>query len=137
MERAARERAEALLDEGGLAVDQARDLGAVLERAAGDRVDVVLVGLAEIARVGAGDRALVAHPGDGDGGVEAPGEGDADALADGEGLQDLRHGGQPTGRLRTARTGPLPGWPSRCRAYIDISMSTYFDISTTDCRLCE
>ena len=91
VEGAARQRAEALFDERGLAVDQARELGAVLERAAGDRVDVVLVGLAEVAGVGAGDGALVAHPRDGDGGVQAPREGDADALADGEGLENLRH----------------------------------------------
>ena len=89
---------------------QPRDLGAVLERAAGDRVDVVLVGLAEVAGVGAGDRALVAHPRDGDGGVEAPGEGDADALADGQGLQDLRHALKSTERhparsRRPARRG--------------------------------
>ena len=37
VERAARQGDEALLDEGGLAVDQPRDLGAVLERAARGR----------------------------------------------------------------------------------------------------
>ena len=74
------------------AVDGAGDLGAVLQRAAGDAGDVGLVVLADVGGVGARDRALVAHPGDGDGGVEAAGEGDADALADGQGGQDLAHG---------------------------------------------
>ena len=101
VECAARQRAETLLHERGLAVDQPRDLRTVLERPPGDRVDVVLVGLAEVARVGAGDGALVAHPGDGDGCVEAPGESDADALADGEGLQDLRH---PSSLLSACRS---------------------------------
>jgi MSHA biogenesis protein MshM len=52
--------------------------------AAGDRLDVVFIRLPEVAGVRAGDRALVAHPRDGDGGVETTGERDADALADGE-----------------------------------------------------
>ncbi len=89
MEGAARERADALLDERGTAVDQAGELGAVLERAAGHRVDVGLVGLPDVAGVGAGHGALVAHPGDRDRGVEASGEGDADALADGQGGRTL------------------------------------------------
>ena len=92
MECAAREGAEALLDEGGLAVDQARDLGPVRQGTVGDGLDVVFVGLAEVTGVGAGDRALLPHPGDRDGGVEAAGEGDADALAGGEGDEDLAHG---------------------------------------------
>ena len=91
VEGAAREGAEALLDEGGLAVDQARDLGPVRQGTVGDGLDVVFVGLAEVTGVGAGDRALVAHPRDRHGGVEAAGEGDADAFADGQGGQDLAH----------------------------------------------
>ena len=92
MERAAGQSDEALLDERGLAVDEPRHLGAVGERSAGNGGDVVFVGLAQVPRVGAGHRALVAHPGDSHGGVQAPREGDADALADGQGLEDLRHG---------------------------------------------
>ena len=91
MEGAARQRGEALLDQLGLAVDEAGELGAVLEGAVGDAVDVGLVVLADVGGVGAGDGALVAHPGDRDGGVEASGEGDADALADGQGGEDLAH----------------------------------------------
>ena len=91
VEGAARERGQALLDQLAAAVDGAGDLGAVLHRAAGHAADVGLVVLADVGGVGARDRALVAHPGDGDGGVEASGEGDADALADGEGGQDLAH----------------------------------------------
>ena len=73
------------------AVHQARELGAVLDGPARDRVDVGLVVLPEVGRVGAGHGALVAHPGDRHRGVEAAREGDADALALGEGGQDLAH----------------------------------------------
>ena len=58
---------------------------------AGTPDDVGLVVLADVGGVGARHRALGAHPGDRDRGVEAAGEGDADALADGEGGQDLAH----------------------------------------------
>jgi hypothetical protein len=71
----------------GLAVDEAGELGAVLAGAPGHGVDVGLVVLAEVGGVGAGDRALLAHPGDGHGGVETSGEGDADSFADGQGRQ--------------------------------------------------
>lgn len=80
MERAAGQRGQALLDQRGAAVDQARDLGTVGLRAAGHRGDVGLVVLADVSRVGAGDSTLVAHPRDGDRGVEPAREGDADAL---------------------------------------------------------
>ena len=50
-------------------------------RGPGTPCDVRLVVLADVGGVGARDRALVAHPGDRDRGVEAAGEGDADALA--------------------------------------------------------
>ena len=95
VERAARQRGEALLDQRALAVDGAGDLGAVLQGAARHAVDVGLVVLPDVGGVGARDRALVAHPGDGDRGVEAAGEGDADAPADGQGGEDLAHGGLP------------------------------------------
>ena len=94
VERTAGDRREALLDEGCATVDQAGDLGAVLDRTTGDRVDVGLVVLAEVGGVGAGHRPLVTHPGDGARGVETAGERDADALADGEGGEDLGHGRQ-------------------------------------------
>ena len=91
VERTAGQCGQPLLDERGLAVDGARDLGAVLLRPGRHAGDVGLVVLPDVGGVGARDCALVAHPGDGDGGVEATGEGDADALADGEGGEDLAH----------------------------------------------
>ena len=92
VEGAARQGGEALLHELAPAVDRAGQLGAVLEGTVGYAVDVGLVVLADVGGVGARDRALVAHPGDGDGGVQAAGEGDADALAGGQGGEDLAHG---------------------------------------------
>ena len=92
VEGAARDRGEALLDQLAAAVDGAGQLGAVLHGSAGYAGDVGLVVLAQVGGVGAGHGALVAHPGDGDGGVEAPRERDADALADGDGGQNLAHG---------------------------------------------
>ena len=91
VEGAATHRDQALLDQGRAAVDGAGELGAVGEGAPGHLVDLGLVVLPEVGGVGAGDRPLLAHPGDGDGGVETSGEGDADALADGEGSEDLGH----------------------------------------------
>jgi hypothetical protein len=64
-------------------------LGAVLAGAIGHGVDVGLVVLADVGGVRVGDRALLAHPGDGDRRVETAGEGDADALADGQLHQHL------------------------------------------------
>ena len=91
VEGAAGDGGQALLDERALAVDEPGELGAVLAGAVGDGVDLGLVVLAEVGGVGAGDGALLAHPRDGDGGVETSGEGDADTLADGQGGQDLGH----------------------------------------------
>ena len=96
VERAALQGDEALFDERGLRVDGAGDLGAVLLRAIGHRVDVGLVVLADVGGVRAGHGALLAHPRDGDGGVETTGEGDADAFADGQAGEDFRHALQPT-----------------------------------------
>ena len=93
VERAARQRGQALLDQFAAAVDGAGELGAVLHRASRHAGDVRLVVLADVGGVGARDRALGAHPGHGDRGVEAAGEGDADALADRQGGQDLAHVG--------------------------------------------
>ena len=67
-------------------------LGAVLAGAARHGVDVGLVVLPEVGRVGARHGALLAHPGDSHGGVETAGEGDADALTDRERREDLGHG---------------------------------------------
>ncbi|MNW68114.1 hypothetical protein D3C74_468120 [compost metagenome] len=81
MERAARDRGQPLLHERCAAVDETGQLGTVGHGAARHGVDVRLVVLPDVGGVGAGHRTLVAHPRDGDGGVETPGEGDADALA--------------------------------------------------------
>ncbi len=92
VEGTAGECGQALLDQRLAAVDQPRDLGAVGLCAAGHRVDVGLVVLADVGGVRARDGALVAHPGNRDRRVEAARERDADALADGEGGEDLGHG---------------------------------------------
>ncbi|VXB84363.1 hypothetical protein BACI9J_250001 [Bacillus altitudinis] len=63
---------QAFFDQGALRVDQPGDLRAVLVGAARDGVDVRLVVLADVSRVRAGDRSLLAHPGNGAGGVETP-----------------------------------------------------------------
>ena len=91
MERAALERDEPFVDELRAAVDDLRRLGAVAERALGDVGDVLLVDLAEVGGERVGDAALLADPGDRDGGVETAREGDADALADRQRLEDAGH----------------------------------------------
>ena len=97
MECAACEGDEALLNERCPAVDEARELCSVCHGTARHRIDVGLVVLPDVGGVGAGDRALVAHPGDSHRGVEAAGEGNADALADWQGGEDFGHGAQPRG----------------------------------------
>src|SRR5699024_1086712 len=92
VERAALQGDEALLDEQALGVDEAGDLCAVLFRAGCDAIEVGLVVLADIGRVGAGDGSLVAHPRDCAGGVQAAGEGDSNVLTDWERRQYFRHG---------------------------------------------
>ena len=74
------------------AVDQARLLGAVLQRAARDVVVVGLVGLAEVGGVGVGDGALAAHPVQRGARVEAAGKRDADLFAGGKILKNGAHG---------------------------------------------
>ncbi len=71
------------------AVDEARLLGAILQRLPGDLVVVGLVRLTEIGRVGVGDGALLPHPVERGARVEAAGKRDADFLADGDRLQDV------------------------------------------------
>ena len=88
MERAALERDETLVDELRLAVDEDPLLGADLLRTRGDAADVGLVGLAEVRSQRVRDGALLADPGDRDGGVEAARDSDPDALAEREGGQD-------------------------------------------------
>ena len=88
VERAALDGGNALVDQLRPAIDQARDLGAIGLGFARDVVVVGLIGLAEVGRVGARDRALGAHPVHRGRGVEPAGKRDADALAGGQGLQD-------------------------------------------------
>ena len=71
-------------DQGRAAVDEPRDLGAERQRLRRDRGRVRLIRLTEIGGVGAGLRAVRAHPVDRGAGVEATGERDADAFADGQ-----------------------------------------------------
>ena len=115
VEGAARHGGQALLDQLGAAVDGAGDLGAVLQGAVGDAVDVGLVVLADVGGVGARDGALGAHPGDRDGGVETSGEGDADALADGQGGENLAHGVGSFWSEWCRRRGPGSGRRGRRR----------------------
>src|SRR5699024_9583196 len=103
VERAALQGDEALLDEQALGVDEAGDLCAVLLRAGCDAVEVGLVVLADIGRVGAGDGSLVAHPRDCAGGVKAAGEGDSNVLTDWERRQYFRHGTSLTARWPPCR----------------------------------
>ena len=107
MEGAALQRRDAFGGELGAAVDQARLLGAVLERPARDVVVVGLVGLAEVGGVGVGHRALAAHPVQRGAGVEAAREGDADALADGKVLEDRGHGSSHALRMRSLQKSAI------------------------------
>ena len=107
VEGAALQRRQAFGGELGAAVDQARLLGAVLERAARDVVVVGLVGLAEVGGVGVGHRPLAAHPVQRGAGVEAAREGDADALADGKVLEDRGHGSSHALRMRSLEKGAI------------------------------
>ena len=95
VEGAALQGDEALVGELLRAVDQAGALGAVAPGPVGHGVELRLVVLAQVGRVGVGDGALLAHPGDRHRGVEAAGEGDADLLADGQAGQHVRHGSEP------------------------------------------
>src|SRR4029077_18995554 len=90
---------QALLDEGGAAVDEAGQLGAVLAGAGGDRFDLRLVVLAQVGGVGARDRPLLPHPGNGDRSVQTAREGDPDTLTNRQGRQNLRHGRSAYGPL--------------------------------------
>ena len=98
VEGAAGERGQPLLDQLRPAVDaRGRSRRRTRRARAGYAGDVGLVVLPDVGGVGARDRALVAHPGDRDGGVEAAGERDADPLALGQGGEDLAHGGVRSG----------------------------------------
>ncbi len=102
VERARLQRRDPFGDERGAAVDEARRLRAVCQRAARNVVVVGLVGLSEIRGVRVRNRALRAHPVQRRARVEAAGEGDADLLADGKVLQDVRHGGAPEAAVENA-----------------------------------
>ena len=91
---AALQRGDALGHELPAAIDQTRELGAVLARAARNVVVVRLVGLAEIGGVGVRDGALLAHPVNRGARIEAAGERNADLLADGKALKNICHAPQ-------------------------------------------
>ena len=100
VEGAAGQGGQSFLDQRRDAVDEPRLLGAVGEAAAGDGVEIRLVVLPDVGGVGVGERAVLAHPRHGDGGVQATRERDPDPLADRELAEDLRHAGQPTNAAR-------------------------------------
>jgi hypothetical protein len=104
VERAALERREPFGDELRAAVDEARLLGAVRERAAGDVVVVGLVRLAEVRGVGVRDRAAPLHPVQRGARVETARERDADPLADGKVLEDVAQIGCSWERRALGRT---------------------------------
>ena len=87
----ARPRGVVFLNEGGAAVHETRELGTVLLGLAGDGTDIRLIRLAQVGRVGAGNSAVLAHPGDGDGGIETAGERDTDALSHGKTGENFGH----------------------------------------------
>ena len=119
VERAALQRRDAFGDELRAAVDQARLLGAVLQRAAGNVVVVRFVGLAEVRRVRERDRALLAHPEERGARIEAAGERDADLLAGGKLLQDRRHFSVRAPEERAFERGEAARWPQRERIIPD------------------
>ena len=82
VEGAGLQRCDAFADERAAAVDQAGLFGAVFESRARNRVVVGFVGLAEVRRIGVGERPLLLHPVQSSGGVEPAGEGNAYLLAD-------------------------------------------------------
>jgi hypothetical protein len=62
VERSARESDQFFFNERCFSVNEPTNLGAVFLRANGHGLDVWFVGLAEVAGLGARDRAFVAHP---------------------------------------------------------------------------
>src|SRR5258708_17053771 len=78
-------------DELAGAVDQARLLGGVLQRALGNVVVIGLVGLAEVRGVGVRNRSLAPHPVQCGAGVEAARKGDAHLLSSGKTLKNCAH----------------------------------------------
>ena len=72
-------------------VDEARFLGAVLQRATRDLVVVGFVGLSKIRGVRVRDGALCAHPVERRAGVETAGKRDADTLAGRKTLKNVAH----------------------------------------------
>ena len=92
VEGSALEDGDTLGDQLAAAIDEPGLFGAALEGAARDGVVVGLIRLAEVGGVAEGDGALLAHPVDGGGGIEAAGKRDADLLAGGERLKDCAHG---------------------------------------------
>ena len=89
VEGAALQRRDPFGDHLRAAVDEARLLGAVLQRLARDLVVVGFVGLAQVGGVGVGDRALRPHPVERRAGVETAGKRDADLLAGGKTLKNV------------------------------------------------
>ena len=105
VEGAARQCGQTFLDQRGAAVDHPRLLRPVGEAAVGDGAEVRFVVLRDVRGVGVGDGAVLAHPGDRDGRVQASRERDPDPLAYRELAEDLRHAAS----LRRTPRAPAPG----------------------------
>ena len=90
VEGAALDRSNAFGHQLGPAIDQPRLLGAIRQRLARNLVVIAFVRLAQIRRVGTGNRPFGTHPVHGSAGVQPPGKSNADAFASGKLLQDGR-----------------------------------------------
>ena len=75
----------------GPAINQSCSLGAILQRAAGNVIEIRLVVLAKVRGIRKRHATLVAHPRDGSRRIEPAGERNSDALADWEGGEDGSH----------------------------------------------
>jgi hypothetical protein len=91
VERAAAEGGKTLISEGGAAVEEPSILGAELQGAGWDRVDIRLVRLAQVSGVGDGQGTLLAHPHEGGGGVQTPREGEPNPLTGGQRAKETGH----------------------------------------------
>ena len=91
VKRAAGQRDEPLLDQRSATVDDAGDLGAVLDRPVRDPGQVGFVVLTEVGGVRAGHRTVLAHPGHGHRSVQTSRERDTDLLPLGRRLKNFGH----------------------------------------------
>ena len=91
VEGATLQRHEPLAHQLGPAINEARSLGAILQRAAGNVIEIRLVVLAKVRGIGKRHATLVAHPRDRSRRIEPTRERNSDALADWERGEDGSH----------------------------------------------